>query len=61
MRTPIFVRRVSRQIRDVAGGKDPVKGAVNGDPQGFWGGLAQHKKHDPSREKLFKLNTVTLE
>lgn len=31
----MFVRRVSRQIRDVAGGEDPVEGAVNGDPQGF--------------------------
>lgn len=38
MRTPIFVRRVSRQIRDVAGGAEPMEGAVNRDPQGFLGG-----------------------
>lgn len=62
MRTPIFVRRVSRQIRDIAGGEDPVGGAVNRDLQGLVGegGLAQHKKHDTSLDVYFKLKMVTL-
>ena len=55
------MRRVSRQIRVVAGREDPVGGAVNRDLQGFLRGLAQHKKYDPSLEKYFKLKTVTLE
>ncbi|KAG7224644.1 hypothetical protein INR49_011397, partial [Caranx melampygus] len=45
------------QIRDIAGGEDPVGGAVNRDLQGLVGegGLAQHKKHDTSLDVYFKL------